>query len=127
LNFLDEVIQSIGIKNTSLVHIRLEDAGRAAKFREKYDVVTARAVARMSVLAEYCLPLVKPGGYFYAMKGLDGEHETREARVMIEKMGGSVARIEWVRIRDDFADETLRHSVVVIQKIKQTPKIYPRR
>ncbi|MCP6156685.1 class I SAM-dependent methyltransferase, partial [Klebsiella pneumoniae] len=69
LTFLDKLVKQLGLDNITLVHSRAEDAGRNIKLRENFDVVTARAVARMSVLSEYCLPLVKVGGYFVALKG----------------------------------------------------------
>ena len=69
LNFLQNVIEALQLQDIECVHLRAEDAGKNAAHREKYDIVTARAVARLSVLAEYCLPLVKTGGMFIAFKG----------------------------------------------------------
>jgi 16S rRNA (guanine527-N7)-methyltransferase len=127
LKFLDEVVGKLRLENTSRVHIRLEDAGRNAQYRESFDIALARAVARMSVLSEYCLPLVRPGGYFCAFKGSDSAAETRDANGIIRKLGGRLERIEPVIIEDEYSGETLRHAIVIIKKIGPTPASYPRR
>jgi len=125
--FLNELIGTLGLKNAATVHSRLEDAGRSGAHREKYDAVASRAVARMDALAEYCLPLTAPGGYFYAMKGPGGREEAESAAEIIRALGGRIERIEDVLIYNSLSDEQLRHTVVIIKKIKKTPAGYPRR
>ena len=127
LIFLKELIGALGLKNAITVHSRLEDAGQSKEYREQYDAVASRAVARMNVLAEYCLPFVKPGGYFYAMKGPEGREEAACAEDMINALGGRIKGAENILLFDGFSNEQLRHTVVIIKKIKRTPAGYPRR
>ncbi|MDR0999625.1 MAG: 16S rRNA (guanine(527)-N(7))-methyltransferase RsmG [Clostridiales bacterium] len=127
LKFLDEVAYRLGLTNTNRVHARMEDAGRNARYREAFDIAVARGVARMSVLSEYCLPLVKPGGYFYALKGDNAAEETQSAHEIIKILGGHATRVEPIIIEDEYSGEPLRHTIVTIQKIMPTPESYPRR
>ena len=92
----------------------------AAGHREQYDIATSRAVARLNLLAELCLPLVRPGGYFLAMKGQDAAEEVQEAERAIRTLGGRVERI-W-----EYPVEDAVHRVVVIKKVANTPAKYPR-
>ncbi len=121
ISFLDAVISDTSLSGITTLHTRAEDAGRAAAHREKYDVAVARAVANLAVLCEYCLPLLKCGGIFLAMKGRDGRAEAEEAKNVIKILGG-----ELLEIRDVFWGE-MEHTVVVIQKKRQTPSKYPRK
>ena len=116
--FLQYVLDSLNIKG-SVIKERAEEAARKA-WREKYDVVTARAVANLRVLAEYCIPLVKVGGYFIAMKG-DGRRELERARAAIEKLGAKYERTENFTLPDG----SLR-SLIICKKVKPTPPTYPR-
>ncbi len=119
--FLKEVCAKLGL-DAECVHIRAEDAGKSDKYREKFDVATSRAVANMSLLAEYCLPLVKVGGVMLAMKGRDVEDELCEAEGLIKKLGGAVEEIQLHTIEGT----DITHSIVVIKKKSLTPKLYPR-
>ena len=92
----------------------------AAAHREQYDIATSRAVARLNLLAELCLPLVRPGGYFLAMKGQDAAEEVQEAEHAVRTLGGRVERI-W-----EYPVEDAVHRVVVIKKVANTPAKYPR-
>lgn len=92
----------------------------AAGHREQYDIATSRAVARLNLLAELCLPLVRPGGYFLAMKGQDAAEEVQEAERAVRTLGGRVERI-W-----EYPVEDAVHRVVVIKKVANTPAKYPR-
>lgn len=92
----------------------------AAGHREQYDIATSRAVARLNLLAELCLPLVRPGGYFLAMKGQDAAEEVQEAERAVRTLGGRVERI-W-----EYPVEDAVHRVVVIKKVANTPVKYPR-
>ena len=122
LKFLDEVITALSLKDCTTVHSRAEDAGRNKKYREKYDVVTARAVARLSVLAEYCLPLVKVGGVFLAMKAHSEEEET-EAGKAIALLGGTIEKTDTFRLPGTDMDR----SIIVVRKIRPTPARFPRK
>ena len=90
LIFIEKLIDLIELNNIKLIHSRVEDAGRNVNYREKYDVVTSRALAKLNVLVEYCLPLVKTGGKFIAMKGNDIEIEVLEAQNVIKLLGGKI-------------------------------------
>ena len=123
LKFLDNVIETLGLKHITCVHLRAEDAGQNKDHREKYDLVTARAVARLSVLSEYCLPLVKQGGYFIAMKGSKFVEEIAEGRTAVGILGGEIISAEEVKLPglDD------GRAIIRIRKIKKTPVKYPRK
>ncbi len=123
LAFLQEVIDELQLTAVRVCHMRAEDAGRAAAHREKYDVVTARAVARLSVLAEYALPLVKVGGYFVAMKGPKYEEELSDAAQALQKLGGRLAAVVPASLPglDD------GRAILYIQKIAPCASTYPRR
>lgn len=123
INFLKEVCNEVGLNEVSFQHGRAEDFGKDIDFREKYDIAVARAVAQLNVLCEYCLPFVKVGGYFICQKGPNIEEELKNAQKSIEILGGKI--IEKKDIKLPYSDET--HSIVVIQKIKQTPEKYPRK
>ena len=122
LKFLGEVIDALGLKDCTTVHSRAEDAGRNKKFREKYDIVTARAVARLSVLAEYCLPLVKVGGVFLAMKAHSEEEET-EAGKAIALLGGTIEKTDTFKLPGTDMERT----IIVVRKIRPTPARFPRK
>ncbi len=123
LKFLEQVIEKLQLKNISCEHARAEDAGRNKKHREVYDIVTARAVARLSVLAEYCLPLVKKDGMFIALKGSKYAEEIAEAQEAVKILGGRLLSSEPVRLPglDD------GRAIIRIKKIRNTPAQYPRK
>ncbi len=123
LKFLETVIERLGLEDISCVHLRAEDAGQNKDHREKYDLVTARAVARLSVLSEYCLPLVKQGGYFIAMKGSKFKEEITEGLTAVSILGGEIVSAEEVKLPglDD------GRAIIKIRKIKRTPAKYPRK
>ena len=119
ITFLQSVCDSLKIKAEAL-HGRAEEIARKAEYREQYDVATARAVADLRILCEYCLPLVKVGGYFIAMKG-DGEKELDGAMKAIEKLGG-----EFVENIQFTLPDTSKRSLIICKKVKSTPSTYPR-
>lgn len=123
LKFLENVISELGLTDVTCEHARAEDAGKNKKFREKYDIVTARAVARLSVLSEYCLPLVKPGGMFIALKGSKYAEEISEGEQALKILGGKLISSDEVKLPglDD------GRAIVKIKKIKPTPAAYPRK
>ena len=119
LSFLSEVCDEIGIE-AELVHSRAEDGSKDTKYREKYDLAVSRAVARLNVLSEYCLPYVKVGGSFAAMKGPELNEELNEAKSAIQTLGGKINAV------NEFALKDSGRTIVVIEKAARTPKTYPR-
>ena len=103
------------------LHARAEDAGQDPQYREQFDVATARAVANLNALAEYCLPLVKVGGLFLALKGAAGEEELAAAQGAITKLGGRVEVIHRYALPSGDA-----RVLIVIRKERPTPPQYPR-
>lgn len=122
LLFLEHVLEALQISGVCLVHARAEEAGRNHGHREQYELVMARAVARLSVLAELCLPFVQVGGLFVAMKGAKGEEEAREAEGAIRKLGGRLEKLERFHLPCAAGE---RH-LLLIKKLKPTPSRYPR-
>lgn len=122
LNFLKDLISELGLTDVELVHGRAEDVGQNKLYRERFDIVTARAVARMSVLSEYCLPLVKEDGYFVALKGPKAEDELDDGKKALEVLGGKLIKDEELTLPESEEERTL----VLVQKVKSTPKKYPR-
>ena len=122
LKFLDELVSDLSLDKVTLVHSRAEDAGQNKNLREKFDLVTGRAVARMSVLSEYCLPLAKVDGYLVALKGPKAQDELADAKNAIEVLGGSVKEVKELMLPDTDDERTL----IVVKKVKATPKKYPR-
>lgn len=122
LKFLDELVSDLSLDKVTLVHSRAEDAGQNKNLREKFDLVTGRAVARMSVLSEYCLPLTKVDGYLVALKGPKAQDELADAKNAIEVLGGSVKEVKELMLPDTDDERTL----IVVKKVKATPKKYPR-
>ncbi|WP_294951618.1 16S rRNA (guanine(527)-N(7))-methyltransferase RsmG [uncultured Eubacterium sp.] len=119
LTFLDTAIHAIGLE-ANLVHARAEDSGQDKNYREMFDLATARAVAPMNVLAEYCLPFVKVGRYFVALKG--SNDDTEQAKDAIATLGGEVVSNVSYKLNG-----TEPRSIVVVKKISQTPTQFPRK
>lgn len=120
IGFLKDLIQKLHLPHVEAIHARAEDFVK--QNREVFDIVTARAVARLSVLAELCLPLTKVGGVFIAMKGSSGNEELKEAKKAIDLLGA--------RVKDTITfflpDEQEERQLIVLEKYKETPKKYPR-
>jgi len=123
LKFLETVVTVLGLEQVQLVHARAEDVGHEVKLREQFQIVTARAVARLNVLAEFCLPLVQVGGRFVALKGAV-QDELQEAESGLQILGGQIQEIKKVEL--PFFENEQRH-VVIVKKIKKTPGKYPRK
>jgi len=123
INFLNEVIKSLELKNIKAIHGRAEDFAQEAQYREKFDIAVSRAVANLTVLSEYCIPYVKLGGYFVAMKGPAVEEEIKLSKNAIRMLGGRIEHIEKVHIEGS----DLNHNLVIISKIALTHKKYPRK
>ena len=122
--FLKQVMQEFPIRNADALCERAESLSARPVFREHFDVVTARAVARLRVLVELCLPFVKEGGVMIAMKGPLAGEETEEAQNAIRMLGGEWGENRLLTLTSP--EETLERSLILIQKVRKTPKIYPR-
>lgn len=122
ITFLDEVISQTRLENIETVHSRAEDGGKNSKYREKYDTAVSRAVANLTLLAELCLPYVKVGGYFLALKGPAADEELQAAKKTISILGGAVEGIFDAKI--PMLDAS--HKIIIIKKVRQTPIKYPR-
>lgn len=122
LNFLNDVINELQLKNICTVHGRAEDVAHNKEYREKFDYVTARAVANLSTLSEYCLPFLKVGGEFICMKAVLDE-ELKQAKNAIKLLGGEIIKI------DNFVlpDSDIERNIVIIKKVKSTPSKFPRK
>jgi 16S rRNA (guanine527-N7)-methyltransferase len=123
ISFLNHLANVLQLENVHFIHDRAETFGVNPNFRENFDVVTARAVARMSVLSELCLPLVKVGGHFIAMKAAHANDELETGKKAITTLGG--------RLEEKFTFtlplEESERNILIIKKEKQTPKKYPRK
>jgi len=123
ISFLNHLANVLNLENIHFVHDRAETFGVNPAYRESFDVVTARAVARMSVLSEFCLPLVKVGGHFLAMKALHAKEELDTAQKAISTLGGKLEKVHTFTL----PMEDSERSILIIKKEKQTPKKYPRK
>ena len=123
LHFLDEVINELGLEGIKTVHGRAEDGARRAEHREQYDLSVSRAVSRLAALSEYCMPYVREGGIFVSYKSGKASEELTEAKKAISALGGEVSQKKDFKLFQTDMDRTL----VVIKKIKATPKKYPRK
>lgn len=119
--FLRAVVDNFGFTGVNIYNLRAEDAAKDSKFREKYDFVTARAVARMNTLSEYCLPFVKVGGRFIAYKSGD-KTEIDEAQSAYKTLGGRLGDVYEYSLPENYGDRVL----AVVEKVKATPTRYPR-
>ena len=123
VKFLQLVVDELGLKDVEVIHARSEEAARNKKYREKFDLATARAVARLPIICEYCLPFVKQGGTFIALKGRQYEEEIQEAQKAFSVLGGKLVKSMPVKL-PELED---KRAVVYIKKEKATPKVYPRK
>lgn len=122
IQFLNQLADALGLQDVSFVHDRAETFGKGV-YRDSYDIVTARAVARLSVLSELCIPLVKKGGQFIALKSAKGDEELEEAAFGIGVFGGKVIDTISYELPEDAGDRQM----MIIEKRSQTPKKYPRK
>ena len=123
ISFLNHLADVLNLENIHFVHDRAETFGVNPAYRETFDVVTARAVARMSVLSEFCLPLAIVGGHFLAMKALHAKDELDSAQKAISTLGGKVEKVHTFTLPMEDSERT----ILIIKKEKQTPKKYPRK
>lgn len=122
VNFLNEVIGELGLKNISAVHGRAEDFGRVEGYRESFDLCVSRAVARLATLSEYCMPYVKVNGFFISYKAGNLQTELDESKKAIGVLGGNIEQVESFNLPGTDMDRTL----IKIRKTGKTPKAYPR-
>ncbi len=123
INFLQEVSNAVNLEDVEFIHGRAEDFGKNSEYREKYDVATARAVAGLPILMEFCVPFVKVGGYFVCLKGPNANLELEESKVAMEVLG-----VEFVeKIDIELPSEELKHNILVFKKVRNTPEKYPRK
>lgn len=123
ISFLNHLSNILNLENVQFVHDRAETFGVNPKYREQFDVVTARAVARMSVLSELCLPLVRVGGHFIALKAINAEEELKAGQKAIATLGGKLEN----QFTFTLPIEEFERTIIVVKKEKQTPKKYPRK
>ena len=119
--FLQEVIDALGLENIEAVHGRAEDLARDKKYRGQYDLAVSRAVANLSTLTEYCLPFVKLGGQFVSYKSGAADEEVAGAKNAVFLLGGKVKEVVKFELGES------GRSFIVIDKVKETPKTYPRK
>ena len=121
INFLDIVIEKLELKNIKAIHLRAEDGSKEKRFREKFDISLARAVANMSMLSELAIPYVKIGGCFIAYKGEEIDKELKEAKKGIKILNGEIEKVENIILEGE-----INHTLVFIKKINKTDIKYPR-
>lgn len=119
--FLDEVIEVLGLSGIETVHARAEELARKAEYREQYDLCVSRAVANLSTLEEYCLPFVHIGGKFISYKSGEIEAEVEESKKACYLLGGELKKVHKFQLEDS------GRSFVIVNKVKKTPKTYPRK
>jgi 16S rRNA (guanine527-N7)-methyltransferase len=122
--FLNQAIDDLGLTNVAVSNTRVEELGQQEAYRGAYDVATARALARLSVVAEYCVPLLRVGGCLISMKGRLDEYEITQGRSAAEQLGAEVEKIIRVPLLPQVGDKE-RH-LVVVRKVRETPGRYPR-
>lgn len=123
LNFLNEVIATLNLKNVETVHARAEEFSKNKKYREQYDVTLSRAVAPLNVLLEYLLPLVKVGGKAICMKGSNAEEEIEDSKKALEILGGKIETVKKMAL----PDTDIKREIIIVRKVKETPLKYPRK
>ncbi len=123
INFLDEVIEKLNLKNIETKHGRAEEFGKDKSYRENYDIATSRAVANLSTLSEYLIPLVKIEGRVISMKGQEVKEEISNAKNAIKTLGGKIENI------DEFylPDSDIKRNIIIIKKVEKTPGRFPRK
>lgn len=124
VNYVKETAKLLGLDNICVSNSRAEELGQSPEYRESFDVACARAVGRLNLICELCLPLVKVGGCFLAMKSLSTNEELDEAKRAIELLGGEVERVCEYTLTD--GKETIERTIIIIRKVKKTPTQYPR-
>ncbi len=123
IKFLQEVIEQLGLQEIEGIHGRAEDFAKQQGYREQYDLCVSRAVANLATLSEYCLPYVKEGGCFISYKSGAVEEEVNQSKKAIAELGGRIKEM----IAFTLPETDIERTFVVIEKVKKTPKKYPRK
>ena len=123
INFLNNVIEELDLKNINTVHARAEEFGQMKDYREKFDISTSRAVANLATLSEYLIPLIKVGGKSICMKGAEIETELNESQKAISTLGAKVKNIELLKL----PDSDYSRNIIILKKESITNKKYPRK
>lgn len=123
INFLNEVINKLGLQEIETIHGRAEDFGKDELYREQYDLCVSRAVSQLPVLSEYCIPFVCQKGHFIAYKSVDTDDEITQSIHALEILGGAVPKV----VESDLIGDKVRRRFVIIDKISETPMKYPRK
>ena len=123
INFLNEVIAKLDLKEIHTIHGRAEEYARKPEYREQFDLCVSRAVANLSVLSEYCIPYIRVGGIFVPYKSGDIDEEVAASRKAVDILGGQIDHVEKFQL----PDTDIHRSFVFINKIKNTQKKYPRK
>ena len=123
IEFLNKVKEKCELENLELIHSRAEDLAKNINYREKFDVVTSRAVANLRTLAEHLLPFVKKEGICICMKGPNVDNELEEAKNSINILGGKIEKIEKIFLKEN----DMERNILIIRKIQNTPNKYPRK
>ena len=123
INFLNEIINKLDLKNIVAIHARAEELARNKEYREKFDIATSRAVANLSTLSEYMLPFVKKNGMVISMKGSNIEEEVKNAKKAIKILGGEIEKID----NFNLANTNNIRNIITIKKVVKTPKEFPRK
>lgn len=121
VKFLNEVVETLQLKQVETVHGRAEELAKNKKYREQFDLCTSRAVANLSSLSEYCIPFVKEGGRFISYKSGEIEEEVDQAKHAIHVLGGKLDQVYKFDLHEQ------KRSFVIIEKVKKTPAVYPRK
>ena len=120
LKYVANTVEELGL-SANVLHTRAEEAGQSKEYRETFDIVCSRAVAALNVLCEYCLPFVKVGGYFVAMKAAKAQEEIDGAKAAIKLLGGKIVEEKSFRLSDGG-----ERNIIIIKKISHVPPKYPR-
>lgn len=123
INFLNEVIKELKLKNINTVHARIEEYAKNKQFREKYDIATSRAVANLTTLSEYMLPMIAVKGMAICMKGPEVNEEISKSKNSIKLLGGEISKMEEFTL----PKSDNKRNLILVKKIKQTPSKYPRK
>ena len=121
LNIIRDITADFNLENLEIIHTRAEDLANDIEYREKYDIATTRAVSNLTTIAEYMLPFVKINGYAICMKGPNIRQELEDSKVAIEVLGGKLEKIESLNVGNE-----LERNIILIKKVKSTPKKLPR-
>lgn len=123
INFLNEVIRVLDLKNITAVHGRAEEMARKKEYRQQFDICVSRAVSNLSSLSEYCIPFVSLNGTFVSYKSAEVDEEIKAAKKAIFVLGGELTNV----VKFELPDSDMGRSFVCIKKVKETPKTYPRK